>query len=123
MPSRRSQASPGSRQGRTASAGRFKAEVRRKRGEEQARDRIHEQGDVRRPDVYRSDVTFAAKDAFRPLPPRGPQRDALVREVAEAKARKESDLAIACRLGFEVASIAYLRKQYGIARDGSVARG
>lgn len=120
MPSRRSQASPGKRQGRNNSASRFKSEIRRKRGEEQSRDRMHELSAERRPDVYRSDVPFAPKDAFQPLPPRGAQRDALVREVADAKGRGETDLAIACRLGFEVASISYLRSQHGIARDGSV---
>lgn len=81
---------------------------------------MHELSAERRGDVYRSDVPFAPDEPSRHLPPLGAERDALVHEVADAKARGETDLAIACRLGFEVASIGYLRRQHGIARDGTV---
>lgn len=97
--SQRYRSAPGNHQGRHGGgkASRFKSAITTKRIGEGKRAAIHEVGDARRADVYRTDVEFAPDDiAPRSLPPRGSaERNALLAEVKRLREQGLSHLKIA----------------------------
>lgn len=86
--SSRSRSAPSSAQNHSGNshARHHKSALQRKRIEEGKRAAIHEVGDARRAQVYRTDVEFAPSDAPTPLPARGSdERKKLVAEVVRLR--------------------------------------
>jgi len=74
-------------------------------------------GDERRGSVYRDDVEFTGTDAADPLPPVGPQRDALVGRLRELRATGLlSQREIAEQLGIDISQVGYLCQRHKIKK-------
>lgn len=115
--SQTSRSAPGDRQGRNKSAGRFKSAITTKRINEGKRAAIHEIGDARRADVYRTDVEFAPPEGHdRFLPAHGtPERAALRDEVVRLRRQGLSYLKISSALDppWSSATVGKLLKEAG----------
>lgn len=115
--SQRYRSSPSNHQGRNQSARRFKSALRTKRINEDKRAAIHEIGDARRADVYRTDVEFAPPEGHdRFLPAHGtPERAALRDEVVRLRRQGMSYLKISSALDppWSTATVGKLLKEAG----------
>lgn len=118
MTSRRSRAAPGRVQGRNTGAARFKSAITTKRTDDERRAAIHELGDARRGDVYRTDVEFAPpKESGARDPSYGSSLRWLER-IAELYGRGVSQLEISNELDLSPGYIGQLIRKYGIVKGG-----
>ena len=73
--------------------------------------------DERRGSVYRTDVEFTGTDGADPLPPMGPQRDALVERLRKLReAGVLSQTQIAFELGIDSSQVGYLCQRHKIRK-------
>lgn len=75
---------------------------------------VAEQADARRAQVYTDSAPHADKEASAPVPPRGPERDALVEQIRQMKAERMTHLEVGNALNMEASTIGRLCKAYGI---------